>query len=46
MDITDVIRRLADPNELTVTVHAARRDDPDAQQGVLRFERLTALAYQ
>jgi hypothetical protein len=46
MEITDVIRRLGDPNELSVTVHAARRDDPEAQEGVLRFDRLTALAYQ
>jgi hypothetical protein len=46
MDITDTIRRLGDPDALTVTVHAARRDDPEAAEGVLRFERLTALAYQ
>jgi hypothetical protein len=46
MEVTDVIRRLDDPSELTVTIHAARRDDPDATEGVLRFERLTALAYQ
>jgi hypothetical protein len=46
MDITDAIRRLGDPDALTVTIHAARREDPDAEEGVLRFERLTALAYQ
>ena len=46
MEITDVIRRLGDPDALTVTVHAARRDDPAAEEGVLRFARLTALAYQ
>jgi hypothetical protein len=46
MEITDTIRKLGNPDELTVTVHAARRDDPDAEDGVLRFERLTALAYQ
>ncbi len=46
MDITDVIERLGDPDELTVTVHAARRADPEASEGVLRFAELTALAYQ
>ncbi len=46
MDITDVIERLGDPDELTVTVHAARRTDPEASEGVLRFAELTALAYQ
>jgi hypothetical protein len=46
MDVTETIRRLGNPGELVVTVDAARRTDPDRAEGVLRFERLTALAYQ
>jgi hypothetical protein len=46
MTVTDVFHRLSRPDEITVTVHAARRAEPDAADGVLRFERLTALAYQ
>jgi hypothetical protein len=46
MEITDALPRLGDATELSVTVHAARRGEPDAEEGVLRFERLTALAYQ
>jgi hypothetical protein len=46
MDVTDVIRRLGDPETLTVTVHASRRDDPAAAEGVIVFDQLTALAYQ
>jgi hypothetical protein len=46
MDVTDAIRRLGDTDKLTVTIHAARRLDPEATEGVLRFERLSALAYQ
>jgi hypothetical protein len=46
MDITATIRRLDNPDTLTVTVHSALLDDPEATEGVLRFERLTALAYQ
>ena len=46
MDVTETIRRLGNPRELVVTVAAARRTDPDRAEGVLRFERLTALAYQ
>jgi hypothetical protein len=46
MTVTDVFHRLRRPDEITVTVHAARRADPETADGVLRFERLTALAYQ
>ena len=46
LDITRAIRRLDDPAELTVTVHARRAAEPDATEGVLRFARLTANAYQ
>ena len=46
IEITHALPRLADSEEFTVTVHAARREDPDANDGVLRFERLTVLAYQ
>jgi hypothetical protein len=46
MEVTDALPRLGDAEEFFVTVHAARRADPDAAEGVLRFERLTALAYQ
>jgi hypothetical protein len=46
MEVTDLIDELGNPDELEVTVHAALRDDPEATEGVLRFEGLTALAYQ
>ncbi len=46
MDITEVIAGLGNPETLTVTVHAARRTDPDAAEGVLIFDRVVALAYQ
>jgi hypothetical protein len=46
MEITDAVRGLGDPAELRITIHAARRDDPNAVEGVLHFQRLTALAYQ
>jgi hypothetical protein len=29
-----------------IAVHAARLAEPEASEGVLRFDRLTALAYQ
>jgi len=45
MDVTETAMRLGDPKKLTVTVHAARTADPEAREGVLRFEQLTALAY-
>ena len=43
---TDAIERLGNPDELTVTVHAAQRTDPEATEGVLVFDQLQALAYQ
>jgi hypothetical protein len=46
MDMTDQLDRLEDPDALEVIVHATRLSEPDAADGVLRFERLTALAYQ
>lgn len=46
MEVTETIRRLGNPRELVVTVDAARAEDPELAEGVLRFERLTALAYQ
>jgi hypothetical protein len=46
MEITDAIARLGNPDELTVTVHAALRNDPEATDGVLVFDELHALAYQ
>jgi hypothetical protein len=46
MEITEVIARLGNPDELTVTVHAARRTDPGATEGVFVFDRVLALAYQ
>jgi hypothetical protein len=46
MDITHAIQGLGNPTRLAVTVHAARRQEPRVREGVLRFERLSALAYQ
>jgi hypothetical protein len=46
MDITDTIEGLGNPDLLSVTVHAARRADPDAAENVLVFDRVIALAYQ
>jgi hypothetical protein len=46
MDITEVIADLGNPETLTVTVHAARRADPEAAEGVFVFDRVIALAYQ
>jgi hypothetical protein len=45
MEVTETIRRLGNPARLEVTVHAARRSDPELRAGVLRFEGLTVLAY-
>jgi hypothetical protein len=45
MDVTEMIRRLGNPNRIDVTVHAARTTDPDLREGVLTFEQLTAMAY-
>jgi hypothetical protein len=46
MNISDVLERLDDPDALVVTVHAVRAADRAASEGVLRFARLTALAYE
>jgi hypothetical protein len=46
MEITDGIGRLGNTNDLTVSVHAALRNDPEAFEGVLVFDELRALAYQ
>lgn len=46
VDVTDAVRRLEDPSSLTVTVHAARLGEPDADTGVITFEALTVFAYQ
>lgn len=46
IEITDSIRRLGNPDALTVEVHATRRTDPEAVEGVFVFDRLQALAYQ
>jgi hypothetical protein len=46
MDITETIEGLGNPDTLSVTVHAARRTDPDAAENVLVFDRVIALAYQ
>jgi len=46
MDITEAIDGLDNPDKLTVTVHAARRSDPEAAEGVFVCDRVIALAYQ
>ncbi len=46
LEVTDSVERLGNPGELHVKVHAARLAEPQAAEGVLRFDRLTALAYQ
>ena len=46
MEITDALERLGNPDELTVTVHAAFRERPEEIDGVLVFDQLLALAYQ
>lgn len=45
MDVTETALRLGDPKRLSITVHAARTDDPKAKEGVLRFDELTVMAY-
>lgn len=45
LDVTDAVKRLGDPDELLVTIHAARPGDPEADD-VLRFRELVVLAYQ
>jgi hypothetical protein len=44
--VTSRIRDLGNPEELVVTVHAARLAERDATEGVFQFDRLTALVYQ
>jgi hypothetical protein len=46
MNITEALAELDNPDTLSVTVHAARRADPEAAEGVLMFDRVIALAYQ
>jgi len=46
MDVTETIRKLGNPRDLEVSVHAARRTDPKSTHQVLRFSELRALAYQ
>jgi hypothetical protein len=46
MEVTDQLERLGDPDGLEVVIHATRLDAPETTEGVLRFARLTALAYQ
>lgn len=45
VDVTDAVKRLGNPDELRVTIHAARIGDPEADD-VLRFRELVVLAYQ
>lgn len=45
LDVTEAIRRLGNPNKLEVTVHAIRASDPGLSKGVLRFDRLSVMAY-
>ncbi len=46
VEIAPALAQLDNPDKLTVIVHAARRDDPEATGGVLVFDKLLALAYQ
>jgi hypothetical protein len=46
MNVTDTLDRLGNSDSLTVTVHAVRAAERAATEGVLRFDRLTALAYE
>ena len=46
LDITDAVRKLGNPDELRPTVHATKLANPRETTGILRFERLTALAYR
>jgi hypothetical protein len=46
IEITHAIERLGNPDGLDVTVHAARRGDRDATEGVFVFDHVRALAYQ
>jgi hypothetical protein len=46
MEVTEVVSRLPASDQLFVTVHSARRTDPDLDEGVFLFRDLLALAYQ
>jgi hypothetical protein len=46
MDITSALQRIGNPDTLEVIVHAARRSDPGATEGVLVFDSLKAFAYR
>jgi hypothetical protein len=46
MDVTETMRKLGNPRDLEVTVHAARRTEPKSSVQVLRFRELRAFAYQ
>ena len=46
LDVTDAAKQLSSLDRLVVTVHAAKLDDAEATSGVLRFDALTARAYQ
>ena len=45
LDVTEAVKRLRHPDQVTVTIHAAHPTDREATD-VLRFERLALLAYQ
>jgi hypothetical protein len=45
LDVTQAVKRLGNPDSLTVTVHAAKLDDAEATD-VLSFRQVAALAYQ
>ena len=48
IDVTDAAKRLPTPtvDQLVVTIHAARLEEPELAEGVIRFASLTAVAYQ
>jgi hypothetical protein len=46
LEITHLIERIGNPDALSVTVHAARRTDPEATEGVFVLDGVQALAYQ
>lgn len=45
VEVTEAVKRLGNPKKLSVTIHAGRPGDPKAQEGVISFDRLTAMAY-
>jgi hypothetical protein len=46
VDVTDAIRQLPKLDELVVTVFAFSASNPQATQGILVFQALTAVVYQ